>query len=88
MPAGDPLVSAQSPNAKDVAGVGDNLKPGWITRLDEAMNSRGNVMWMGDKEYRIGKRLGGGSFGLVFEGDQLSKDGRLPVAIKFVGDTP
>jgi serine/threonine protein kinase len=40
------------------------------------------------KEYRITKKLGEGSFGVVFKGDKLSKDGPLLVAIKFVGDPP
>ncbi len=52
------------------------------------MESRGDVTRLDGEEYRIGEKLGEGSFGLVFEGDKLSNDGPLPVAIKFVGDPP
>ena len=56
--------------------------------LAQAIESRGDVTWLDGKEYRIGKKLAEGSFGVVFKGDKLSEDGPLPVAIKFVGGPP
>ncbi len=84
MPVNEPRVLAQSPDAKEVA----RFEPAWIKRLEEATKSRGDVTWTDGEEYRIGKKLGEGSFGVVFEGDKLSEDGPLPVAIKFVGGPP
>jgi len=84
MPVNEPLVLAQSPDTKEVVGV----KRSWIKRLEGAIESRGDVTGLNGEAYRIGEKLGEGSFGLVFEGDKLSKDGTLPVAIKFVGDPP
>ncbi|KAM7182836.1 hypothetical protein V8F33_013985 [Rhypophila sp. PSN 637] len=36
-----------------------------------------------DVEYRIGRKIGEGSFGVLFEGERLSGGNSIPVAIKF-----
>ncbi len=94
----EPHVYALSPNAEEAACSGDNHlgvdvpnpevddKPDWLKRLEMAKESQGDVVLVGGERYRIGKKLGDGSFGVVFEGTKLSEDGPLPVAIKFVGD--
>ena len=56
--------------------------------LAQAIESRGNVTSLDGEEYCIGKKLAEGSFGVVFKGDKLSKDGPLLVAIKLVGGPP
>ncbi|KAK0744785.1 kinase-like domain-containing protein [Apiosordaria backusii] len=91
MPVSEPHVQALYPDAKEAACFGrnhqqlgevDGPKP-WLERLKNEQESRGDVVQIGGEEYRIGKRLGKGSFGVVFEGDKLSEEGPLPVAIKF-----
>lgn len=39
-------------------------------------------------EYRIGKKIGEGSFGVLFEGERLSGGESIPVAFKFVRRLP
>ena len=103
MPVNEPPVQALSPDAQEAAYSDGNHqqlevmdgpepeeddKPGWLERLEKAKESRGNVALIDGEEYRIGKMLGKGTFGVVFEGEKLSTEGWLAVAIKFVGDLP
>jgi serine/threonine protein kinase len=44
----------------------------------------GNVVFLGPDKYRIEKKLGKGSFGIVYKGVKLSEESPLLVAIKFV----
>jgi hypothetical protein len=72
--------------------VGPNLevdgRPDWLKRLEMSRESQRDVALMGGQKYRIGKKLGEGSFGVVFEGVRLSEEGSIPVAIKFVSSLP
>ncbi len=100
MPVGEPHVEALSPDTEGAAcpdrnhQAADGLnpeadnKPDWLERLEKAAKSRGNAVLMGGEEYRLGKRLGEGAFGVVFVGDKLSKEGSIPVAVKFVSVLP
>ncbi len=97
----EPRVQALSPAAEEAAYSSGNYqesgavdgpkpavddKPSWLERLEKAKESRGNMTLIDGKEYCIGKILGKGSFGVVFEGDKFSEEGLLPVAIKFAGN--
>ncbi|KAL2255558.1 hypothetical protein VTK26DRAFT_3135 [Humicola hyalothermophila] len=48
-------------------------------------DDRGNVEFLGSDRYRIGMKLGEGSFGVVFKGVKLKGEGQY-VAIKFLRD--
>lgn len=100
MPVGEPQVRAPSPDAEEAACPDRNhqaadgpnpeadKRPDWRERLEEAAKSRGDVDLIDGEKYRIGQRLGEGTFGVVLEGDKLSEEGSIPVAVKFVSSSP
>lgn len=79
---GDPAHEAKQPSAM---GSGEMDSPDWDwSKLEAEEASKGNLI-QGDQDqpgYQVGKRIGQGAFGVVYEGVDLSS-GR-PVAIKFV----
>ncbi|KAM7182933.1 casein kinase I, variant 3 [Rhypophila sp. PSN 637] len=52
-------------------------EPGALERISNLF------LVQGDVEYRIGKKLGEGSFGVLYEGERLSGGTSIPVALKF-----
>jgi tetrahydromethanopterin S-methyltransferase subunit G len=60
-------------------------KADWRKRLDEAKQAMDNVFpGPNGMKYRIGKKIGEGSFGIVYDGEMLSDREWVPVALKFV----
>lgn len=60
-------------------------KADWRKRLDEAEQAMDNVFpGPNGVKYRIGKKIGDGSFGVVYDGEMLSERECIPVALKFV----
>lgn len=63
--------------------------PDW-SRLDAENTSKGNLLWVDQNDarsmYEVGRQIGKGTFGVVYEGTKLSDKTR--VAIKFVSDYP
>jgi len=82
-PVEDGFRVAGSHGKKNVDAV--VTKPDWCQKLDEAEESMSNVLLtVNGVVYGIGKTIGEGSFGIVFEGEMLLKEVKVPVAIKFV----
>ncbi|KAM7190656.1 casein kinase I, variant 3 [Rhypophila sp. PSN 637] len=54
-----------------------STEPGALERISNLF------LVQGDVEYRIGKKIGEGSFGVLYEGERLSGGTSIPVALKF-----
>lgn len=68
-------------------------KPDWCKRLDETQEAIDNVFLMENGiEYRIGKKRGEGSFGVILDGKRLSEGKSAPVAVnvrvRSIGELP
>lgn len=94
------MASSSQDSGEDVpSGRGDNRdtdavghlravvdsKADWRKRLDEAEQAMDNVFpGPNGVKYRIGKKIGEGSFGIVYDDEMLSDREWVPVALKFV----
>lgn len=73
------------PACVDATGAVVDGKPDWCKKLDKAKEAIDNVFLIENGiEYRIGKKIGEGSFGVIFDGKRLSEGKSAPVAFKFV----